>query len=82
LLCVRAQNCERGAVLCEYFGDGLSYLPVVAYACHQGNFSLKNDRPASAAQAYHSRYAPAASKPSEQGLLPAEGGFGCLTCAH
>jgi hypothetical protein len=22
----------------------LSYLPVVAYACHQGNFSLKNDR--------------------------------------
>ena len=42
-LCART-NRERGAVLREYFCDGLPDLSVAAYACHQGNFSFKNGR--------------------------------------
>ena len=40
-LCARA-NRERSAVLCQCFANDLPNLSVVAYACHQGNSSLKN----------------------------------------
>jgi hypothetical protein len=42
-LCART-NRERGAVVCEYFCDGLPNLSVAAHACHEGNFSFKNGR--------------------------------------